>query len=70
MGKNNIYLICFRVTYKKIFLKLLTEKKKIILKNFVTHGRPHTAKIRTLSKASGLKSHLCKTLKSEIIYPV
>ena len=38
MGKNvlYIYLICFGVTYKKIFLRLLTEQNWIILKN-ITH---------------------------------
>ena len=38
MGGKYIYLICFGVTCKKIFLRLLTEQNKIILKNFVTPG--------------------------------
>ena len=36
MGEKYIYLICFGVTCKKIFFRLLTEQNKIILKNFVT----------------------------------
>ena len=32
MGGKYIYLICFGVTCKKIFLRLLTEQNKIILK--------------------------------------
>ena len=35
MGEKYIYLICFGVTCKKIFFRLLTKQNKIILKNFV-----------------------------------
>ena len=35
MGKKYIHLICFGVTCKKIFFRLLTKQNKIILKNFV-----------------------------------
>ena len=66
MGKKYIYLICFGVTYKTIFFFLDYGQNKITtkldyLKNFVTHAcRPHTAKILTLFKASGLKRHPVK----------
>ena len=32
-AKKYFYLICFGVTYKNIFLRLLTEQNWIILKN-------------------------------------
>ena len=59
--KKYFYLICFGVTYKNIFLRLLTEQNWIILKlRFTRRPHAHTAKIHTLSK----------TLNSEFIYPV
>ena len=36
MGKIYLFKL-FGVTYKKIFLRLLTEQNQIILKYFVTH---------------------------------
>ena len=54
MGKKYIYLICFWVTYKKIFLRLLKEQNKIILKTSF-HTYTHPAKLHTMFNVSGLK---------------
>ena len=41
MGKKYIHLICFWVTYKKMFLRLLKEQNMIILKtSFHTYIAP------------------------------
>ena len=57
MGKKYTCLICFGVAFKKIFLRLLTEQNEFILKKLRYTRRPHTTKIHTLFKASGLKRH-------------